>query len=357
MTARLTRPLAFALLLLLAGLMIWAMIVPAAPVAMAKDTSTYNDVNLYEDVAAAVAQGKSYYQTVADLHRAHGYPLQPFFVVRLPTMAWVAALLGWPAMRVIGMLLLVGGGLTWFAALRSTHTRAELLVALLFAVILGGGMVASPGLVFMHEGWVGLLLFPALALLWRWPNRWPLALLFAAMALALRELALPFVLLAGANAIAKRDWRQALAWAGLAALFALGMMLHRAQVLGLTWPGDMASTGWSAMGGLSQLVGSVTLSSSLQLLPAPLARMAALLPLLGWLALRGSRGLHVWLWFAGMALAIALFARPDNVYWGFVLMPAYMIGLALVPRLIVDLWHGLAGKPEPEKPEPQKIAS
>jgi hypothetical protein len=132
-------------------------------------------------------------------------------------------------------------------------------------------------------------------------------------------------------------------------LFALAMVLHRAQVLAVTRPGDMASTGWSAMSGLSQLVGSVTMSSSLQLLPPQLARMAAMLPLVGWLALRGPRALLVWLWFAGMALAIALFARPDNLYWGFVLMPAYMIGLAFVPRLIVDLWHGLAGKPEPEK--------
>jgi hypothetical protein len=329
--------------------MIWAMIVPAAPVAMAKDMSTYNDVNLYEDVAAAVARGKSYYQTVADLHRAHGYPLQPFYVVRLPTMAWLAALLGWPALRAIAMLLLVGGGLTWFAALRSLHTRAEQLAALTFAVMLGGGAVASEQLISMHEGWVGLLLFPALPLLWRWPNRWPVALLLAAMALALRELALPFVLLAGAYALVRRDWKQAAAWGLLVGLFAVGMALHRAQVLGVTQPGDMASTGWSAMGGLSQLASSVTLSSSLQLLPVPLARMAALLPLLGWLALRGPRALLVWLWFVGMALAIALFARPDNVYWGFAVMPGYMIGLALVPRLMADLWHGFAGKPDAKK--------
>lgn len=348
MTARLTRPLALALVLLLAGLMIWAVILPEAPVAMAKDTATYNDINLYEDIAAAVAQGKNYYQAVADLHRTHGYPLQPFLVVRLPTLAYTAALIGWPVLRGIAMLLLIAGGLTWFAALRSLHARGEQLAALLAAVFLGGGMIAAERLVFMHEGWVGLLLFPALPLLWRWPHRWPLALLLGAMALALRELALPFVLLAGANAIVRRDWRQAAAWAGLVALFAAGMAVHRAQVLAVTRPGDIASFGWNALGGLSQLVGAVIQSSSLQLLPAPLARVLALLPLFGWLALRGPNALLVWLWFAGMALAIALFARPDNVYWGFVLMPAYVIGLSLVPRLIVDLWHGFAGRLDPE---------
>lgn len=343
MTARLTRPLALALAALLAAALAWAVILPPAPVAMAKDTTSYNDINLYEDVAAAVAQGKPYYPAVADLHRAHGYPLQPFLVVRLPTLAQGAALLGWPLLRGLALALLIGGGLAWFAALETAHKRSELAAALVFAVVLGGGMVAADGLVVMHDGWVGLLLFPALPLLWRWPNRWPLAWLLAALALAVRELALPFVLLAGANALMRRDWRQTAAWAGLAALFAAGLAVHRAQVLAVTRPGDLASYGWSAMGGLSQLAGAVIHSSSLQLLPARLARVLALLPLFGWLALRGPGAMLVWLWFAGMALAIALFSRPDNLYWGFVLMPAYAIGLALVPRLIGDMRSAISG--------------
>ncbi|MEO6716609.1 MAG: hypothetical protein ABIM50_05105 [Novosphingobium sp.] len=204
MTARISRLLALALALLIVALMIWAIMLPAPPVVAAKESSSYNDINLYQDVAAAVAQGKSYYPAAADLHRAHGYPLQPFLVVRLPTMAYAAALLGWPVLRGIALLLLIAGGLIWFATLRSLHTRGEQLAALVFAVMLGGGMVASPQLVFMHEGWVGLLLFPALPLLWRWPSRWPIAFLLAAVALALRELALPFVLLAGANSPAVR---------------------------------------------------------------------------------------------------------------------------------------------------------
>ena len=336
MTARLTRPFALALALLLGMLMIWAVILPSAPVSMAPETATYNDARLYADIAAEVARGKNYYQAVADLHRAHGYPLQPFIAVRLPTLSWASALLGWPVLRGIAWLLLIAGGLTWSPRF-SPQCPGRTGGGLLFAVVLGGAMVSADGLVFMHEGWVGLLLFPALPILWRWPDRWPLAWILAAVALALRELALPFVLLAGAHALVRRDSSQAAAWAGLVAAFAVAMALHRAQVLAVTQSGDMVSAGWNSMGGPSQFVGAVIQSSSLQLLPAPLARMAGLLPLFGFLALRGPRAMLVWTWFAGMALAIALFARPDNVYWGFVVMPAYMIGLAFVPRLIRDI--------------------
>ena len=153
------------------------------------------------------------------------------------------------------------------------------------------------------------------------------------------------MLLAGAHALLRKDsraWRSC--WTGLVAAFAAAMALHRAQVLAVTQADDMVSAGWNSFGGLPQFVGAVIQSSSLQLLPAALARMAALLPLFGFLALRGERALLVWLWFAGITLAIALFARPDNVYWGFVFMPAYMIGLALLPRLTRDIWHGLEGK-------------
>ena len=84
------------------------------------------------------------------------------------------------------------------------------------------------------------------------------------------------------------------------------------------------------MGGRAQVAGSVTLSSALQLVPAPLARILALLPLLGLLALRGTTAWFVWTWFAGMALAIALFARPGHAVWGFGMWPWYVIGRAWV---------------------------
>ena len=135
------------------------------------------------------------------------------------------------------------------------------------------------------------------------------------------------------------DGRQAAAWTLLVVLFVAGMAWHRAQVQAIALPGDTASRGWTALGGPAQFAGATILSSTLQLLPALVARILALLPLFGWLALRGPRASFVCLWFAGMALAIAMFARPDNVYWGFLLMPAYPIGLALVPRLVADLWR------------------
>ena len=88
-------------------------------------------------------------------HPAARLSLQPFVAVRLPTLSWAAALLGSPVLRRITWLLLIAGGLAWFAALQTSHRRGELVAGLLFAVILGGAMVLADGLVFMHRrlGW------------------------------------------------------------------------------------------------------------------------------------------------------------------------------------------------------------
>jgi hypothetical protein len=72
-------------------------------------------------------------------------------------------------------------------------------------------------------------------------------------------------------------------------------------------------------------------------LPAWLAGPLALLPLLGWIGLGGRMGLFASLWFGGMLLALALFARPDNAYWIVLILPAYAAGLAFVPRALADL--------------------
>ena len=53
------------------------------------------------------------------------------------------------------------------------------------------------------------------------PGRWGAALFVAALALALRELVLPFVLLMAAMAAWRKDWREATAWIMLVAVAVL----------------------------------------------------------------------------------------------------------------------------------------
>jgi hypothetical protein len=72
-----------------------------------------------------------------------------------------------------------------------------------------------------------------------------------------------------------------------------------------------------------------------------LAVPLALVPLLGWLGLRGRTGLFCFALYAGYGLMIALFPRPDNFYWGAIVQPAWFVGLAFLPRAAVRGWRML----------------
>ncbi|UUX99056.1 hypothetical protein [Sphingomonas sp. J315] len=42
--------------------------------------------------------------------------------------------------------------------------------------------------------------------------------------------------------------------------------------------------------------------------------------------------------FSAYALVISLFARLDTFYWGLIIAPAFLIGLAFAPDGLRDLW-------------------
>ncbi len=85
-------------------------------------------------------------------------------------------------------------------------------------LLLGGAAAITPDAGLIHELMAGLLLTLALALYD--PARWWPALLMAGLALAVRELALPFVLLWLAFALIERRWREAAGVAALLLVFA-----------------------------------------------------------------------------------------------------------------------------------------
>src|SRR5690606_27675421 len=116
-----------------------------------------------------------------------------------------------------------------------------------------------------HEIVAGLFLSAALAL-YRRARWWP-SLVLAACALAVREMALPFVLLWAAFAATERRWREFAAVAAVVALFALGMALHAQAVAAHQLPGDMVSPGWSAFQGPALPLLGIVMVTLLQALP------------------------------------------------------------------------------------------
>ena len=347
MLARLPRPIAilFAVLFLAAAL--WCLSTPPGKVSKAAK-GHYTDMMLYRDIVKAVQDGQGYYPAATATQRAHHYPTRPFVTVREPTLYLAAAQQGWPWLNwaEFGLYLVVI--LVWLVALPPPLHWTERLAAAGLIAAAGLAPIAT-SLTPMSEAWCGLLLSLALALTMWWRAKWWMPLLVIAAALALRELALPFLLLAAAFAAWERRWQELAAWVAVGVVFAAGLALHAEQVSQYALASDYQSPGWTGGLGLRAVLLALVSTTVLHMIPQKLALLIALLPILGWGALDGRPGRFAALLLGGYALMIALFSRSDNFYWGFLLLPAWFAGLAFVPRAAIQL-YGAITRPRKSPP-------
>lgn len=338
MLERLPRPLALLVLGLFLLAAAWCFASPPQAPNVAK-SGGYTDLQLYADITARVAAGTAYHQAAAEVQRARGYPLRPFITMRQPTLYVLAAKLGWGTMQGIALALAFAGLSLWTRALAPLVGPGERIAALL-GLVVGALALTNRGLLADSELWVGLLLTIALACRLRGLVWGELAAVGAA--LVLRELALPYALLALAFAVVQGQRRSALHWLALIALFGAAMAIHAHFAAQVVRPDDLASPGWTGGQGLRGFLTGVAYTSVFQTLPQPLALLLVLLPALGWMALTGRGGLFAQLLLGGYALMLMLFARSDNFYWGFTVMPLWFIGYALIPRALRQLYRAIS---------------
>jgi hypothetical protein len=292
------------------------------------------DFDLYHTIDKRVASGENYWHAALAEQRKSRYPTKPFLAVRPPTLAWATMVLGLTGWRVValGLWLVVAVGM--IPLFRDRTKFSERLGAVATAGVFGSvDFLVQVGL--SHEILAGAFLSAALVI-YR-PQRWWPSLLLAACGLAIRELALPFVLLWALFAASQRRWREFAAIVAVLILFAIGMALHAHEVAAARLPEDLSSPGWTGMQGLPFTLYGLVSVTSLGKLPFWLGPPLVLLPLLGWIAIGGRAGLFGTLWFGGFLIATSLFARQENFYWLSLVLPAYGAGLAFVPRAIYDL--------------------
>ena len=303
----------------------------------ARDT----DLQLYDRIAERVGAGENYYRVAVEEQRARDFPVRPGFAVRLPTLAHLSGWLGEGGMIalavVVGLLTLWA----WWRRLGDEPGGDEHRTIALLLLAIGTLMGLKPQYLALHEVWAGILL----ALSWglhrrgRWAGAW----IAAAAALAIREHALPFVLLMGALAAWRRDLREAGAWGLLVLLFGLFLAWHLQQVNALISAADRPSPSWVALRGLGGWTSNVVDSSVLHLLPGWIAAPLVLLPLLGWAGWNSDMGLFGLLLFAGYGVLFMIAGRDNNFYWALVVAPAWFVGLAFVPRAVRSLWNSARG--------------
>lgn len=307
-----------------------------------------DDLALYDRVIERIGQGENYYTVAAEEHRKANYPLRPGLAVRLPTLAYLDAWLGVPGQIAAAIALMIAVLWAWQRRLAEEPGAAPYRRVALAFLFLGASLGLNRYYFVLHELWAGMLLALAFGL-HRPGRRWGWSLAVAALALAIREHALPFVLLMAVMAAWRRDWKESAAWAALAAVFLALLSLHLAQVAAQVVPSDRFSAPWLVLRGLSGWLSNVVLSSNLRFLPHYLAGPLVVLMVFGWASWRSPAGAFATLLYLGYGAAFMLAGRPDNFYWGAVIAPAMFIGLAFVPRGLASLWRsaGLAARATP----------
>ncbi len=322
-----TRKLLTTLVVLLA--LAWAGATGAPIEKTGKVDVPVTDLELYQQISKSVRSGEGYYEAAIRHQRQAEFPLQPASTVRIPTLAYLTTLV---PPHYVTVLLLVANILAWVG--RMPGTPAERAVAgVLLAV--GGFLAFDQSMAYLHDLWAGLLL--SLALVSYSEERWWPTWLFAALALAIREHAIVFAALFGALSLYRQRWPETIAWMVLGAVFLAGTTAHYLAVAQLVTDTDKASDGWLWLLGPKAFLNDILALTLLRLLPNWLSGPLAILPFLGWAILNDKRPLIV---FTTFAILFCFVGREDNFYWGFLVLPAYLAGLALVPRAIIQFWKG-----------------
>lgn len=328
--------LAALVLLLLATLLALA---SAGPPPISHDPSNraedQADVVLYETIVQGLRGGGTYYTVAAQALRAGDYPMHPFVTFRLPTLAMVQAAL--PPMATPALLYLLVGGVVyaWYRRLRPALARpAARGIAL---ALLAGGLVAfvQSQLASFHEIWAGLLI--ALSLAVRRDDRWVEAVAIGLIAMLIRETAALYVGIMAGMALAAGQRKEALGWVATLGVLAIVIALHAHAVDAVVRDTDPTSPGWAGLLGFGFFVKTMQVSTALALAPLWLAAPLVGLSLFGWAAWRDALALRVLATLLGYAALLGLFGRVDTFYWGLMIAPLLLIGLAFAPDGVRDL--------------------
>ena len=305
------------------------------------------DLALYDRAITRIQHGENYYDFITEEQRQARYPVRPGFAVRLPTLAYIDAFLKVPGQIAASIVLMLAVLIAWWRRLGEepgARRARPLAMALLFC---GASLGLNRYYFVMHELWAGMLLALAFGLHRApsgplRPGRWGAALAVAALALAIREHALPFVALMAGTAIWRREWKEAAAWTALIVVFLAGMALHFHLIAEHLRPGDRHSAPWLVFRGLSGWLSNIVLASNLRYLPHHLAGALVITAMLGWAEWRSPAGVFGFWLYAGYGVMFMVIGRWDNFYWGALIAPGMFTGLAFVPRALVSLIRAAA---------------
>lgn len=293
------------------------------------------DLALYDRAIERISKGENYYDFIVEEHRKAHYPVRPGIAVRLPTLAYIEAWIGNAGVYAAAIALLLATILAWYRRLGAEPGGKRYQAIGTALIFVGTSLGLNSYFFVLHELWAGMLLTLAFGL--HRPGKWGWSLAAAALALAIREHSLPFVLLMAAMAFWRRDWKEGAAWSALAALFLALLAVHLGKIAPQVLPSDPMGPSWMELRGLGGWLSNIVLSSNVRFLPHWLAGPVVILMVFGWSGWKTPAGAFGTLLFLGYGLLFMIAGRPDNFYWGAIIAPAMFLGLAFVPMAAISL--------------------
>lgn len=293
------------------------------------------DGALYRAVVARMATGAGYYEAAVAEHRARRYPLRPFVTVRPPLLAAILSRSGLETGRLVLAALLLAAAAAVSVRLFGTSRSPPVQVAGTVMAAVSAAMLLEPTLVVWHEVWAAALI--ALSLAARRERRWAASVALGLAAVAIRELALPYLAVMACAAMLDGRRREAGAWAAATAAALVIVGAHALAVGAHVGATDIASPGWHAAEGWRLPLLMIAQTGPLIVAPAPLVGVIVPLALLGWAAWPAPVGLRGAMLLSGYAAAFCVLGRVNNVYWGLMFAPLLLVGLAWAPSALRDL--------------------
>ncbi len=308
-----------------------------------------SDMALYRAIIARMRGGDSYDHAAVVEQRARNYPLRPIIAIRPPTLATLIRWLPGEVWAGLGLKLLAGLTLVlWMLRMERSLGAFPPLVASTF--LLATGFTAPlmvEGACLFHESWAGVLICLSLAL--RTERRYVASALTAGLAVMIRELALPYVLVMVVAAGLEGRRREALTFAAVGAAAAGYLMVTWMLASRLLLPHDPVSPGWVRFSGwrfvlitngwnaLAAAGGAVGGAGAVGAVAAVLAPLGCL----GAAHWRGS-GLRLAAVLIGYMAGFMVIGRPNNDYWGLLTTPLMALGLAMAPWALLALGRSVA---------------
>jgi len=299
----------------------------------------------YDRIIEHMRAGQDYYAAArVELIRGH-YGMQSVFNWRTPLLASFVALSPstvWPQ-AVLLLIAIVTGGLA--CKLIFDELGAIAAGTLVIVEIVTLGICLVPDTIAFAEVPAGvLIMLSAVAYGGGHPRLGQGA---GILALFLRELAGPYVLICLFLAWRERRYGECRVWIAALVAYAGYFAWHYFMVKAHQQPGDLADpNGWIQFGGLRFLLNTATFNGLFFTWPSWASAVFAPFAVLGVLAWPGRAGARIGATVMVYLTLFSIVGQHFDNYWGAIYAPLMSVGIIWAPAALRDLWRVVCGARE-----------